>query len=199
MKHIGFFNDFLAQEVNLNQSRLDRLNDHVSSVTSFLSDDLDGFEKTEKQGSHGLRTIIKPVSGTDEYDADMLLYVAIDADKTPTDYINAVYDCFRSSSTYKDKVHRRTRCVTLNYADDFHLDVVPCIEESDGNAQDLQQQDRRVRTDRRNRLQGLVQRQKQNDGRASEAGNPSPEVSTGPQGELLSEVHTSDDSRGQHD
>lgn len=132
MKHIGFFNDFLAQEVNLNQSRLDRLNDHVSSVTSFLSDDLDGFEKTEKQGSHGLRTIIKPVSGTDEYDADMLLYVAIDADKTPTDYINAVYDCFRSSSTYKDKVHRRTRCVTLNYAGDFHLDVVPCIEESDG-------------------------------------------------------------------
>ena len=132
MKHVGFFNDFLAQEVNLNKSRLDRLNDHVSSVTSFLSDDIDGFEKTERQGSHGLRTIIKPVSDTDEYDADMLLYVTLDAEKTPTDYINAVYDCFRSSSTYKDKVHRRTRCVTLDYAGDFHLDVVPCIEKSDG-------------------------------------------------------------------
>ena len=132
MRHVGFFNDFLDQEVNLNKSRLDLLNDRVSAVTSFLSDGLTGFEKTERQGSHALRTIIKPVSGTDEYDADMLLYVTLDAEKTPTDYINAVYNCFRSSGTYKEKVHRRTRCVTLDYAGDFHLDVVPCIQGSDG-------------------------------------------------------------------
>ena len=131
MKHVGFFSDFLDQEVNLNKSRLDRLNDHVNAVAGYLADELDGFGKTERQGSHGLRTIIKPVSDTDEYDADMLLFVTLDDAKTPKDYINAVYDCLRSSSTYKDKVHRRTRCVTLDYAGDFHLDIVPCVEASD--------------------------------------------------------------------
>ena len=133
MKHVGFFDDFLAQEVNLNKSRLTRLNNHVDAVKDFLSDELGGFDKMERQGSYGLRTIIKPVSDGDEYDADMLLYITSDDEKTPTDLINSVYNCFRSSSTYKDKVHRRTRCVTLDYAGDFHLDVVPCIEEGDGS------------------------------------------------------------------
>lgn len=133
MKHVGFFQDFLDQEVNLNKSRLKRLNEHVDAVKDFLSEELDGFEEMESQGSYALRTIIKPVSDTDEYDADVLLHMTTDAEMAPSDYINAVYDCFRSSSTYKDKVHRRTRCVMLDYAGDFHLDVVPCIRDADGN------------------------------------------------------------------
>ena len=133
MKHVGFFADFLGEEVNLNKSRLDRLNDHTNAVTGYLSDELEGFERTERQGSHGLRTIIKPVSDSDEYDADMLLFMTIDDDQSPADYINAVYDCLRASAIYKEKVRRRTRCVTLDYAGDFHLDIVPCVEGSDGN------------------------------------------------------------------
>lgn len=133
MKHVAFFQDFLDQEVNLNKSRLKRLNEHVEAVKDFLSEELDEFEGMKSQGSYALRTIIKPVSDTDEYDADVLLYMTTDPEKSPSDYINAVYDCFRSSGTYKDKVHRRTRCVMLDYAGDFHLDVVPCIRDADGN------------------------------------------------------------------
>ena len=32
----------------------------------------------------------------------------------------------------REKAHRRTRCVELDYAGDFHLDIVPCIAGSDG-------------------------------------------------------------------
>ena len=46
----------------------------------------------------------------------------------PTDFINAVYDCLRKHGTYKDMVHRRTRCILVDYAGDFHLDIVPCVE-----------------------------------------------------------------------
>ena len=126
MKHTRYFQDFLADEVDLNKTRLDTLNRSSSAVDTFLSSNLDAYEKTERQGSYGLKTIIKPV-GTREYDADMLLYMAYDEEKEPKDYINEVYNCLRENDTYKDKVHRRTRCVYINYAGDFHLDLVPCI------------------------------------------------------------------------
>lgn len=127
MKHITHFKDFLKEEVNLNQTRLDKLADHVEAVVSYLKSDLDGFLGMERQGSYGLMTIIKPHDGK-EYDADMLLFVDEDQHEEAAAYINAVYDCLRRNSIYKDKVSRRTRCVVIDYADDCHLDIVPCTE-----------------------------------------------------------------------
>ena len=126
MKHTKYFEDFLSEEVNLNETRLRKLNSSSSAVDAFLSGNLDLYEKTERQGSYGLKTIIKPV-GTREYDADLLLYMTYDEDKEAKDYINDVYNCLKGNDTYKDKVHRRTRCVYIDYAGDFHLDLVPCI------------------------------------------------------------------------
>jgi len=130
MKHIKYFEDFLSEEVNLNPTRLQRLDSSSSAVDTFLSGNLDLYEKTERQGSYGLKTIIKPV-GTREYDADLLLYMTYDNDKNPKDYINDVYNCLKGNDNYKDKVHRRTRCVYIDYVGDFHLDLVPCITQYD--------------------------------------------------------------------
>lgn len=126
MKHVTYFQEFLSNEVNLNETRLQKLNQSSSAVDSFLRENLDSYQKTERQGSYGLKTIIKPV-GSREYDADLLLYVAHDPEKEPKDYINYVYDCLKENGNYEDKVHRRTRCVYIDYAGDFHLDLVPCI------------------------------------------------------------------------
>ena len=130
MKHIPYFQTFLSNEVNLNKTRLDTLNRSSSAVDTFLSSNLDAYEKTERQGSYGLKTIIKPV-GTREYDADMLLYMTYDENKEPKDYINDVYNCLRGNDNYKDKVHRRTRCVYIDYTGEFHLDLVPCITQEE--------------------------------------------------------------------
>ena len=130
MKHLTYFQDFLSKEVNLNETRLQKLNSSSSAVDAFLSGNLDLYEKTERQGSYGLKTIIKPV-GPREYDADLLLYMTYDEDKEPKDYINDVYDCLKGNDNYKDKVHRRTRCIYIDYTGDFHLDLVPCITQQD--------------------------------------------------------------------
>ena len=135
MKHIPYFQDFLANGVDLNKTRLDTLNRSSSAVDTFLSSNLDAYEKTERQGSYGLKTIIKPV-GTREFDADMLLYMTYDEAKEPKDYINEVYNCLRGNDNYKDKVHRRTRCVYIDYADEFHLDLVPCLTQQDSFTQE---------------------------------------------------------------
>ncbi len=126
MKHVQSFKDFLNDEVNLNQSRLDRLNKSVATVSDYLSHHLDAFQKVERQGSYALHTIIKPVNDH-EYDADILLYMDYDRSKPPKDYINEVYQCLKKNQTYAGKVRRKTRCVVVDYAGDCHLDVVPCI------------------------------------------------------------------------
>ena len=127
MKRVEDFNDFLADHVNINESRLKDLNDHVAAVTTHLSRHLESFEKVERQGSYALRTIIKPKENR-EYDADILLFMEYQPGKNPADYINDAYNCLRQHGTYRDMVRRKTRCVMVDYAGDFHLDIVPCVE-----------------------------------------------------------------------
>lgn len=131
MKHEKYFSDFLFDHVNLNQSRLDTLKSRVETITNLLKDSLSGYRKCSEQGSYAHKTIIKPIKDNDEFDADILVFIR-DADFDPntfqTDYVNTICKVFKNNNTYKDKAKINTRCVTIDYAGDFHLDVVPCVE-----------------------------------------------------------------------
>ena len=131
MKHENFFKDFLDKEVNLNPRRLQTLEDRKSAVTRFLESKVPGYVKVSAQGSYAHQTIIKPVKDNDEFDADLLVFIK-DSDFNPDlyvrDYVKELYDVFRSDERYKDKVRLKTRCVTIDYSGDFHLDIVPCIK-----------------------------------------------------------------------
>ena len=56
--------------------------------------------------------------------ADMVIYVAAHNDGCLGDYayIEELYSIFRNDGTYRDKVPRKSKCVTIDYAGDFHLD-----------------------------------------------------------------------------
>ena len=75
------FQDFLRDEVNLNQARRDRLDGHVRAVNSHLKEHLTGYQKMERQGSYALDTLIKPVDDNDEYDAD--IQIVMNPNPTP--------------------------------------------------------------------------------------------------------------------
>ncbi|MXZ48977.1 MAG: hypothetical protein F4Z13_07020 [Candidatus Dadabacteria bacterium] len=131
MKHVKYFDDFLKEKVNLNQSRLDTLDQKVEAVTNLLKSKLAGYRKYSPQGSYAHKTIIKPVAENDEFDADILIFIKDEdfkPDEFQEDYVRKVYDVFKDNGNYKDIVHLSTRCVTIDYAGDFHLDVVPCVE-----------------------------------------------------------------------
>ncbi len=63
----------------------------------------------------------------DEYDADIQIVMNPRDIWKPKDYIWAVCDTLKENKTYADKLKLRTRCVTIDYAGDFHLDVAPRI------------------------------------------------------------------------
>ena len=120
----------MKNTVNLNQSRIDTLTSRVDVIDRFLKNDelfKEIYIETGLQGSYAHRTIIKPSPKSPEFDADLMLYIDENEEWEPKDYIEELYKRFKENSNYKNIVGRRTRCVTLDYAGEFHMDVVPCI------------------------------------------------------------------------
>lgn len=136
MKFAADFESFLIASVNLSQSKLDLLQQKVDAIESFVESNgtfADMFIDVIPTGSWAHRTIIKPVCADDEFDADILLYVEEQADWLPKDYIDELYSAFHSSGVYGSIAKRKTRCVRIDYAGDFHVDVVPYMERDGGH------------------------------------------------------------------
>ena len=140
MEHATYFGEFLRDEVNLNQSRLDLLKSRVDAVyLALCADETIGSIITGKipQGSWPHRLIIKPKPNGD-FDADFLLEMDEVDDWEPKTYSNEVYNALHRHSTYSKQTHgRKCRCVYLEYAAPAdgigcHLDVVPFITLTDG-------------------------------------------------------------------
>lgn len=131
MKHIDHFATLLRDTINLNQARIDTLEQRIETISDFLagSDYDPHIRKFAPQGSWAHKTIIKP-PGDKDFDADLVMIIDEIVNWTAKDYVEKLYSTFRSSDTYKEMVSRRTRCIQLNYAGDFHLDVVPVIQET---------------------------------------------------------------------
>ena len=119
------FREFLRYEVNLNQDRLHRLQVSVRDVNRHLKSNLRGYQNIDRQGSYGLDTLVKPVTEDDEYDADIQVVMNPNLNWNAKDYLEAVCCSLSLENNFVGKVEMGNRCVTLNYAGDFHLDLVP--------------------------------------------------------------------------
>ena len=134
MKFVEHFGDFLRDEVNLNQTRLDTLEDHVAAIENYLrsrEEFRDLIVKLLPQGSWAHSTIIKPKQGK-EFDADVLLELKEQAEWEPKDYLLELRRVLNASERYKDRTSLKTRCVRVQYAGDCHVDIVPFIR-TDGS------------------------------------------------------------------
>jgi hypothetical protein len=131
MKLTNYFKSFLDNEVNLNPTRITSLDERTETITNLLRECesfKNNFIDVIPQGSYAHKTIIKPVKASQEFDADILFYLEEYSEWEAEDYVQKLYEFFRGNSTYRDKVGRKTRCVTIQYANDFHIDVVPFLE-----------------------------------------------------------------------
>lgn len=136
MKLADNFKTFLTDTVNLNKARFDTATNGVDAMTSFLKSDevlKDLFVDTTPQGSYRQKTIIKPASEELEFDVDLLFEMQIVDGWEPKDYLKNVATQFSKSDRYKDKVDTKgkSRCVTIDYESDFHIDVVPAVRSGD--------------------------------------------------------------------
>jgi Second Messenger Oligonucleotide or Dinucleotide Synthetase domain len=81
------------------------------------------------QGSMAIRATIKARRRDDGYDIDIVAELDLPIDTPPSKVLDLLFEAINGppGSQYHGKVKRQTRCVTIYYADDMHIDVTPSI------------------------------------------------------------------------
>ncbi|PRX57529.1 nucleotidyltransferase [Flagellimonas meridianipacifica] len=127
----------IAESLELDESRSKKMESAYRAIYDVLQADTVFFSKVDflvyPQGSKAIGTTTKPI-GKDEFDLDIVVHI-----KDP--YYNytssEIYDhlirVFNANDVYKPKLVKKNRCARINYAGDFHLDILPgCIILSGG-------------------------------------------------------------------
>src|SRR3989344_2197721 len=138
MKLIKNFERFLLDTVNLDKTRYNTAGTGIEAITTFLkSNELlkNYFIDTSPQGSYKQKTIIRPVSEEFEFDVDLLFEMMHVEGWEAKDYLINIATELRNTDKYKDKVDTKdkSRCVTIDYESDFHIDIVPAIKTDNGH------------------------------------------------------------------
>ena len=86
------------------------------------------------QGSLRIGTTVKPLL-RQEYDLDLVCQIQVDPMlfPNPVDLLNLVEARLRDHDVYNSMIQRKNRCVRVNYAGEFHLDILPaCPDPTSG-------------------------------------------------------------------
>lgn len=119
----------IAQELQLDRTRLDRMESAYNAVSKLLESDedfFDGFQiEIYAQGSKRIETTVKPINKED-FDLDTVLHIYDPYyNHSPEEIYNALVKALEKDSYYSEIMEKKTRCVRLNYKGDFHMDILP--------------------------------------------------------------------------
>ena len=81
------------------------------------------------QGSMAIGAVIASRVTNDEFDLDVVAQLDLPAETAPGKVLDLLFLAINGEpgSRYHGKVRRRTRCVTVEYADNMHIDVTPAV------------------------------------------------------------------------
>lgn len=119
----------IAQELQLDKTRLERMESAYHSVAEVLKKDDDFFDQLEieiyAQGSKRIGTTVKPINDED-FDLDTVLHIYdLYHNHSPDEVYNSLIRALEKDTYYKSIMERKARCVRLNYKSDFHMDILP--------------------------------------------------------------------------
>ncbi|XZL28673.1 SMODS domain-containing nucleotidyltransferase [Clostridium perfringens] len=132
MKLEKYFKKF-DSEIGLNPTRKQRIESAYETWKENFKDHDDLkyiFEDFYQQGSYATNTAIKPQNSS-EFDIDAVILLNLADDKQPKETLQLIKNIIESYSTYKGKVKIKDRCVRIDYAGEFHMDIVPAKTSND--------------------------------------------------------------------
>lgn len=106
--------------------RYEAINNWIGRADSTLKNRVDLFYP---QGSMATGSTIASRLRTDEFDIDVAAQIAFQPNVAPRIALDALYNAIhgKPGSKYYGMTKRRTRCVTVSYRDNMHLDVTPML------------------------------------------------------------------------
>lgn len=75
-------------------------------------------------GSFRLKTTVKPLL-KNEYDLDFVVEIPSAVNMMPQELYNHIYRILSNDRTHKSMVEKKSRCIRVKYANDFHIDIMP--------------------------------------------------------------------------
>lgn len=122
------FRTFLTDHVNLNQTRIEKLQRSSETLQGVIETCNWGVEIIDfiHQGSWAHQTIIKPLPNK-EFDADLLIRVKPKIGWTAKEYVNSLATKLEGTGRYSGKVRRYSHCATIEYSGEQRIDLAPCI------------------------------------------------------------------------
>ncbi len=108
------------------EARYHTINSHLERDGSLLRGHV---KLLYPQGSMAIDATIASRLRTDEYDIDIVAELALPPTIPPQVALDLLYNSIRGErdSRYYNMTKRRTRCVTIDYADDMHIDLTPAV------------------------------------------------------------------------
>ena len=120
----------VCEELQLNPSRYQQAVDRYEAVCRWLDDEgsaVATFSPTiYPQGSMRIGTTVKPF-GRDEYDLDFVCEFQFQVNmlQSPLQLLRLLELRLREHEAYRSILEMKNRCVRLNYANEFHMDILP--------------------------------------------------------------------------
>lgn len=117
-----------------------------NTITDIIQSD-DKFKdislKMYAQGSFRLKTTVKPLNN-DEYDLDFVVEIPENVKMTPQQLYNELYRILSQDGVHNEMLEKKSRCVRIVYANDFHMDIMP--GQSVGQGTEIIVPDRELKT-----------------------------------------------------
>jgi hypothetical protein len=126
--------DKMAEEIQLDSSRYQRMVSSYETVKKWIENDQMFFGPFNydvyPHGSVRILTTVKPI-GKDEFDLDVAIHLSSQMYHTP----QRIFEELKRSIGEYAKVHGlkleiKKRCIRLDYAGDYHMDILPGVQES---------------------------------------------------------------------
>lgn len=142
--------DKMAEELQLGKTRYERMKQHYEAVKKWIEDDEKFFKPFKydvyPHGSVRILTTVKPI-GSDEFDLDIVLHLKVlHGNHTPERIYTELKRRLEESATYKAMLEPKRRCLRLNYSGDFHMDILPGIQENEWSEDMIRVPDRELGT-----------------------------------------------------
>ena len=121
----------IAIRVQLNRTDYGKAENRYEAVRTYIERDgsrlRDKVARFYPQGSMAIGAAIASGTSDDKFDVDVVAELVLSPTATAREVLDDLYWSIKGEpgSRYFEKAERRSRCVTIHYADDMHLDVTP--------------------------------------------------------------------------
>ncbi|MBS4171809.1 nucleotidyltransferase [Bacillus sp. FJAT-49736] len=119
----------IGTKLQISKTQRELAEQRYNAVGTWLSKDeiLFGNSMIEiyPQGSLSISTTVKPLS-KQEFDLDLVCQINQSwQGKDPLKLLDSIEKRLKENKTYEGMVERKNRCIRLNYANEFHMDILP--------------------------------------------------------------------------